>query len=83
MEGLGWFKVWLADREGQIMQNMDPFWALAPSLHIFNFLDDDNQGVTKRCRLSLLTKSTIVYEPKMRGERVSCGVSANEYSCAQ
>jgi hypothetical protein len=34
------------------------------------------QGVTKRCRLYLLTNNALVYEPK-------CGVSANEYSCAQ
>jgi hypothetical protein len=58
------------------------------------------QGVTKRCRLSWLTNSALVYEPKMpktaprtlflsfavynlRGEGVGgCGVSANEYSCA-
>ena len=38
------------------------------------------QGVTKRCRLSLLTNSTLVYEPKCGG-RGGCGVSANEYSC--
>jgi hypothetical protein len=36
------------------------------------------QGVTKRCRLSWLTNSALVYEPKCGG---SCGVSANEYSC--
>ncbi len=33
-----------------------------------------HQGVTKRCRLSWLTNSSLVYE--------GCGVSANEYSCA-
>ncbi len=33
------------------------------------------QGVRKRCRLSWLTNSALVYEPKR-------GVSANEYSCA-
>jgi hypothetical protein len=38
------------------------------------------QGVTKRCRLSWLTNSALVYEPKCRGW--DCGVSANEYSCA-
>ncbi len=36
------------------------------------------QGVTKRCRLSWLTNSTLVYKPKCEG---SCGVSANEDSC--
>ncbi len=41
-----------------------------------------HQGVTKRCRLSWLTNSTLVYEPKCGGESWSCGVSANEYSCA-
>ncbi len=44
-----------------------------------------NQGVTKRCRLSWLTNSALVYEPKCgRGEGggVVCGVSDDEYSCA-
>ncbi len=36
------------------------------------------QGVTKRCRLSWLTKRA----PQMRAGG-SCGVSANEYSCTQ
>jgi hypothetical protein len=36
-----------------------------------------HQGVTKRCRLSWLTNSDLVYETKCGG---SCGVSANEYS---
>jgi hypothetical protein len=39
------------------------------------------QGVTKRCRLSWLTNSALV-EPKCGGRGGSCGVSANEYSCA-
>jgi len=39
------------------------------------------QGLTKRCRLSWLTDSALVYEPKCGG-RGGCGVSANEYSCA-
>ncbi len=38
------------------------------------------QGVSKRCRLSWLTNSALVYEPKCGGW--ICGVSANEYSCA-
>ncbi len=41
------------------------------------------QGVAKRCRLSWLANSALVYEPQMRGEEGSCGVSANEYSCTQ
>ncbi len=42
------------------------------------------RGVTKRCRLSLLslTNSALVIRVQMRGEGGSCGVSANEYSCA-
>jgi hypothetical protein len=42
------------------------------------------QGVTERCRLSWLTNSALVYEPKCveRGKGGGCGVSANEYSCA-
>jgi hypothetical protein len=35
-----------------------------------------------RCRLSLLTNSALVIRVQMRGEGGSCGVSANEYSCA-
>ncbi len=44
-----------------------------------------DQGVTKRCRLSWLTNSALVYEPKCGGRRGwgwACWVSANEYSCA-
>ena len=36
--------------------------------------------VTKRCRLSLATNSALLYEPKNTSR--SCGVLANEYSCA-
>jgi hypothetical protein len=46
--------------------------------------DGFSQGVTKRCRLSLLTNSGLVYESKcggMGGGGCGCGVSANEYSC--
>ncbi len=39
------------------------------------------QGVTKRCRLSWLTNSALVYAPKRGGG--SCGVSTNEHSCTQ
>jgi hypothetical protein len=35
-------------------------------------------SITKRCRLSWLTNSALVYEPKCGGE----GVSTKEYSCA-
>ncbi len=38
------------------------------------------QGVTKRCRLSWLTNSALVYEHKCGG-REGAGLSANEYSC--
>ncbi len=38
---------------------------------------------TKRCRLSWLTNSALVYESKCKGKRGgSFGLSANEYSCA-
>ena len=40
------------------------------------------QGVTKKWRLSWLTNSALVYEPKCGG-RGSCGVSANKYSCTK
>jgi hypothetical protein len=36
-----------------------------------------DQGFTKRCRLSWLTNSALVYEPKWAGG--SCRVSANEH----
>jgi hypothetical protein len=38
-------------------------------------------GVTKRCRLSLLTKTT-PNNPVQRRGGGGCGVSANEHSCA-
>ncbi len=55
-------------------------------LLVYNSLQN-SQGVTKRCRLSLLTNSAFVIRVQMRGEGArggvpSCGVSANEYSCA-
>jgi hypothetical protein len=40
------------------------------------------QGVTKRCRLSWLTNSALVYEPNAGGWGRVCGISANEHSCA-
>jgi hypothetical protein len=39
------------------------------------------QGITKRCRLSWLTKSSLVYEPKCGLWGGDFGVSTNEYSC--
>jgi hypothetical protein len=41
------------------------------------------QGVIKRCRPPLLTNSALVIRVQLRGEGRSCGVSANEYSCAE
>ncbi len=55
------------------------------SLAVRQYLELAQQGVTKRCRLSWLTNSVLVNEPKCGG-RGSCGVSANEYctySCTQ
>jgi hypothetical protein len=43
-------------------------------------LDNIGQGVTKRCRLSWLTISALVYEPKCGGMG-GCGMSAHEYNC--
>jgi hypothetical protein len=40
-----------------------------------------HQGVTKRCRLYLLTNCPLVYESQSQCGG-GCGVSANEYSCA-
>jgi hypothetical protein len=42
-----------------------------------------DHGVTKRCRLSWLTNSALVYEPKCGGRGWGvAGALANEYSCA-
>jgi hypothetical protein len=49
---------------------------------IIEFSHCGQEGVTKRSRLSWLTNSSLVYEPKTRGEGGGCGVSANEYSSA-
>jgi hypothetical protein len=40
------------------------------------------QVVTKRCRLSCLTNIAPSLGAQMWGEEGSCGVSADEYSCA-
>ncbi len=40
-----------------------------------------DQGVKKRCRLSLLTNSAFVIRVQKRGKGGSCCVSANENSC--
>ncbi len=47
---------------------------LAKSLFLY-------QGFTKRCRLSVLTNSALVYEPKCGRRGGFAGVSDNEYSC--
>jgi hypothetical protein len=54
-----------------------------PNSRTYNFVEvsghnfeSSQQGVKQRCRLSWLTNSALVYEPK-------CGVSTNEYSCTQ
>jgi hypothetical protein len=47
-----------------------------------NFIHILSQGVTERCRLSWLTNSVLVYEPKSGGRGRVAGVLANEYSCA-
>ncbi len=46
--------------------------------------DRCRQGVTERCHVVYiaLTNSAFVYEPKCGGRRGSCGVAANECSCA-
>jgi hypothetical protein len=53
--------------------------------HLYSYIWPVNeasmQGVTKRCHLSWLTNSALVYEPKCGGW--NWGVSANEYSVAQ
>jgi hypothetical protein len=49
---------------------------------LFSFENSHRQGVTKRCRLSLLTNSAFVYDSKCGGTERVVGVSANQYSCA-
>ncbi len=46
------------------------------STTLYSTQEHSSQGVTKRCRLSWMTNSDLVYEPECGGE-----VSANEYSC--
>ncbi len=47
------------------------------------WLNPSPRGVTKRCRLSLLTKSILVYESQCGGDGGGGGGAlANEYSCA-
>jgi hypothetical protein len=65
-----------------------PFSALSvkiekirPWIYPADYFFSRPQGVTKKCRLSLLTNSALVIRVQMRGEGGSCGVSANEYSC--
>jgi hypothetical protein len=49
----------------------------------FNNLVLPGQGVTKTCRLSLLTNSALVYKSQYGGMGGGgCRVSVNEYSCA-
>ncbi len=60
-------------------------WVLPDGIHTTTPPKPDSfdQGVTKRCRLSYLTNSTRVYEPKCGGWGLpGFRVSANEYSCA-
>jgi hypothetical protein len=47
-----------------------------------NMRSEARGGNKKRCRLSWLTNSARVYEPKIRWEGGRGGVSANEYTCA-
>ncbi len=49
---------------------------------VFDFFYIQFRRVTKICRLSLLTNSALLIRVQMQGEGGSCGVSANEYSCA-
>ncbi len=67
------------------LQEVNPIlknWSTADAiLHSFLSLSII-QGVTKSCRLSLLTNSALVNAVQMRGEGGTCGVSANDYSCA-
>ncbi len=55
-----------------------PSWAVSTGVTCEAGIYRAWQEVTKRCRLSWLTNSALVYEPKCGGSR---GISANEYSC--
>ena len=50
--------------------------------YTYNALVGEEQGVTKRCRLSWLTNSALVYEPKCGGRGGVCGASAQPMSTA-
>ncbi len=47
-----------------------------------NEKEEEELGVTNRCRLFWLTNSALVYMSPNAGGWGFCGVSANEYSCA-
>ncbi len=67
---------------GKMLYNADLLYDVFQIIYgIFPLKKHAKQGVTKRCRLSWLTNSALVYEPKCGGGG-GCGVSANEYSCA-
>jgi hypothetical protein len=65
------------------LQALAPFISIRSPYEVLDFLQPQNQGFTKRCRrLSFLTNNALVIRVQMRGAGGSCGVSANEYSCA-
>jgi hypothetical protein len=71
--------IWFGKKKAAILKLMTK-----AERSLFYYFYGYNQGVTKRCRLSLLTNSAIVDESQCgeRGGGGGCGVSANEYSCA-
>jgi hypothetical protein len=59
-----------------------PIGSAAPIKMQLTDPDGDREKITKRCRLSLLTNSSLIWVP-MRGEEGGCRVSANEGTAAQ
>ncbi len=65
------------------MQTILNFPPASTNIHTFSYSPKYcPQGVTKRCRLSLLTNSALVIWVQMREEGGNAGVSAIEYCCS-
>jgi hypothetical protein len=61
------------------MQSCTVLYSLYNFMVVSSF--SKHRGVTKRCRLSLMTNSALVYKPKCGVEGGVAGVLAKEYGC--
>jgi hypothetical protein len=51
-------------------------------LKVRALIDDDDQGVKRRCRLSLLTTSALVFQDQMRGRGIAITLRSQPMSAA-